>query len=157
MAASPPNTHAASAVRKRLAEISGELIAIEKRWRTLRDAHHALSQTLRMFSPDVSSQIKPKRPYRRVVSGRLSLIVIDALRASGRPMTAAEVVAGLGGRLTAIPDAARRVQATLNCLARARGTIVREGKGRDAKWSLMGHPGLANGESVKRGPREKQV
>jgi hypothetical protein len=31
------------------------LIAIEKRWRTLREAHHALSQTLRMFDPDAYS------------------------------------------------------------------------------------------------------
>jgi hypothetical protein len=137
MAASPPNTHAVAAIRKRLAEVSGELIAIEKRWRTLREAHRALSQTLRLFDPDADSHpVKPKRPYRRVVGGKLSLLVLDALRRSGRPMTTPEIVNALGERLTGIPAAAGRVRATLNYLARSRRSVSTDGKREAAQWTL---------------------
>jgi len=47
---SAPMARAVVSIQKSLSEVSGELIAIEKRWRTWRDAHHALSQTLRMFA-----------------------------------------------------------------------------------------------------------
>src|SRR5579863_10322124 len=111
------NSHTVSAIRKRLAEVSGELIAIEKRWRTLREEHHSLSQTLRMFDPNADAgQIKPKRPYKRVLplgGGKLSLRVIDALRISGRPMTVPDVMAALGDQVKAIPNAERRVRAAL--------------------------------------------
>lgn len=110
MAGPRSNPHAVSAIRKRLAEVSGELIAVEKRWRTLREEHHVLSQTLRMFDPEADvGQIKPKRPYRRVVAGKLSVLVIDALRASERPMRLSEVVAALGERVNAIPDTPERI------------------------------------------------
>jgi len=122
------NSHAVSAIRKRLAEVSGELVAIEKRWRSLREEHHALGQTLRMFDPGAdASQIKPKRPYRRVVGGKLSLLVLDALRASGRPMTTPDLMAALANHVHAIPDAERRVKAALNYLVRSRG-IAKEGE-----------------------------
>ena len=68
-----PSPRSGSASRRCI----GELIAVEKQWRSLREAHHALSQTLRMFDPDAESYpIKPKRPYRRVLprgGGKLSL------------------------------------------------------------------------------------
>lgn len=137
MAAPPPNSHAVAALRKRLAEVSGELVAVDKRWRSLREQHHALSQTLRMFDPDANSHpVRPKRPYRRVVGGKLSVLVIDALRASGQPMTMPELMAALGGHVSAIPDAERRVRASLNYLARSRYLIARDGRRRPAKWSL---------------------
>ena len=64
---SRPNSHAIAAIRDRLAKVSGELIAVEKHWRDLREVHHTLSQTLRMFDPDADSNpVKPKRTYRRV-------------------------------------------------------------------------------------------
>jgi hypothetical protein len=140
MAASPSNTHAVSAIRNRLAEVSGELIAVEKRWRSLREAHHALSQTLRIFDPDADAgQIKPKRPYRRVVpsgSGKLSRSVIDVLRSSDRPMTTLEVVAALGERANGILGVRGRVLAILNYLARSGGLVVKTGQGQSAMWSL---------------------
>jgi len=122
------NPHAVSAIRKRLAEVSGELITIEKRWRVLREEHHALSQTLRMFEPNADvGQIKPKRPYRRVVSGKLSVLILDALRASGRPMTLAEIVGAIDERARGISDVSRRIQATLNYLARSGALVAKEG------------------------------
>jgi hypothetical protein len=140
MAASPSNTHAAAALRKRLAEVSGELLAIEKRWRGLREAHAALSQTLRMFDPEADSHpVKPKRPYRRVLprgGAKLRRLVIDALRVSGRPMTLPDVMAALGNHVSAIPDAERRVRAALNYLARSRGNIAKENALGAARWSL---------------------
>lgn len=137
MAGPRSNPHAVSAIRKRLAEVSGELIAVEKRWRTLREEHHVLSQTLRMFDPEADvGQIKPKRPYRRVVAGKLSVLVIDALRASERPMRLSEVVAALGERVNAIPDTPEQVLASLTYLARSRGAVTVEGKRETARWSL---------------------
>jgi hypothetical protein len=136
---SRPNTHAAAAIRERLAEVSGELLAVEKRWRSLREARVALNQTLRMFDPDADRRpVKPKRPYKRVLpsgGGKLSRLVIDALRGSERPMTAPQIVAALGEHVNSIPDAARRVQATLNYLARSR-RIAKGGNRQTAKWSL---------------------
>jgi hypothetical protein len=140
MSASPSNTHAIAAICKRLAEVSGELIAIEKRWRTLREAHHALSQTLRIFDPDADSHpVKPKRPYRRVLPHggvKLSLLVINALRASGHPMTTPDVMAALGEYANAIPDAERRVRAALNYLARSGRIITKGGEHGAALWFL---------------------
>jgi hypothetical protein len=140
MATSPSKTHAVSAIRERLAKVSGELITVEKQWRSLREAHHALSQTLRMFDPDADSYaVKPKRAYKRVLpygGGKLSRVVIDALRVSGRPMTTAEVVTALSEHLNEVSDVARRVRATLNRLARARGIIAKEGALGAARWSL---------------------
>jgi hypothetical protein len=140
MATSPSNTHAVSAIRNRLAEVSGELIAIEKRWRSLREAHHALSQTLRMFDPDADRHpVKPKRPYRRIWPrdlGKLGRVVVDILRASERPMTIADVVGALGKRADGIPGVRDRVRATLNHLTRSGGLVVRNGQGQSAMWSL---------------------
>jgi len=63
MCDSKPNRQAAAAIRERLAEISGELLAMDKRWRELREAHAALSQTLRMFDPDADGAlIAPSGP-----------------------------------------------------------------------------------------------
>jgi hypothetical protein len=60
------NAHAVAAIRERLAAISGELLAMDKRWRELREAHAALSQTLRMFDPGADGRpVAPKRPYSR--------------------------------------------------------------------------------------------
>jgi hypothetical protein len=97
-----------------------------------------------MFDPDADvCQIKPKRPYRRVLPngcGKISLLVIDALRASQRLMTTAEivsaVVAALGYRDEAVAAIADRLPATLSYMARTRGSVVREGEGHAAKWSL---------------------
>lgn len=139
MAVSPSNSHAVAAIRNRLAEVSGELIAVEKRWGSLREAHAALSQTLRMFDPNAESHpVKPKRPYRRVLrdgGGKLNILVLDALRRSGCPMTTPEVVAALSAQVTATPGAERRVRATLNYLARSGGLVVKVGQGQSAKWS----------------------
>jgi hypothetical protein len=134
---SRPNSHAIAAIRARLAKVSGELIAVEKEWRKLREAHHALSQTLRMFDPDADGHsVKPKRPYRRLVTGKLSLLVLDALRASGRPMTTPELVTALGAHVGAIPDAERRVRAALNYLVRSRGAIAKEGEPSAPRYGL---------------------
>ncbi len=140
MASSSSNSHAAAAIRDRLAEVSGELIAVEKRWRSLREAHAALSQTLRMFDPDADRRpVKPKRPYKRVLpngGGKLSRLVIDALRVFERPMAVPELVVALGEHTSAIPDAERRVLATLNYLARSRRTVAKKGKGQAAKFGV---------------------
>jgi hypothetical protein len=97
-----------------------------------------------MFDPDAESNpIKPKRPYRRVLpkgGGKLSRLVLDALRVSQQPLTASEtvsaVVAGLGYGDEATQAIADRVPAILSYIARTRGAVVREGEGSATKWSL---------------------
>jgi 2-hydroxychromene-2-carboxylate isomerase len=87
--------------------------------------------------------VSPKRPYKRVRlfgGGKLSRLVLDALRVSQQPLTASEivsaVVAALGYGDEAFQAIADRVPATLSYMARTRGSVVREGEGRAAKWAL---------------------
>lgn len=61
MSDSRPSTYAVAAIRERFARVSRELVAVEKQSRDLREAHTALSQTLRMFDPDAGS-VAPRRP-----------------------------------------------------------------------------------------------
>jgi hypothetical protein len=137
---SRPNSHAIAAIRDRLGRVSGELIAVEKQWRDLREQHHALSQTLRMFDPDAdSSAVAPKRPYRRTWpsdKGKLSRLVLDAMRACERPMTSPELVASMADSVREIPSIERRVRMTLNRLTRAHGGVTKEGARQATKWSL---------------------
>jgi hypothetical protein len=142
MAGSPSNAHAVSAIRERLAKLAGELLAVEKQWHSLREAHNALSHALRTFDPDAGSHpVAPKRPYRRTWpsdKGKLSRLVLDVLRAAERPVTVAEVVAALGGG-DGITDMDRRVRVTLNRLTRSEKLVAKEGKRETARW-LPGPP-----------------
>jgi hypothetical protein len=138
------NKHTVSALRGRQAAIAGEIRALKRRLSDLRQSYAALEATVKLFDPEaVKHRVRPKRPYKRVRlfgGGKLSRHVLDALRSSARPMTAPELVAAIVSALgygeEATQAIADRVPATLSYMARTRGSIIRQGEGRAAKWSL---------------------
>ena len=85
------NRYALAALRERRAELAGELAEVESRARHIRESIGHVDGALRLFDPDADpSTIAHKRPYRRVKlfgHGKLNRLVLDALRAGGRPMT----------------------------------------------------------------------
>jgi hypothetical protein len=138
------NKHTVAALRGRQAAIAGEIRAAKRRLSELRQSYAAIEATVKLFDPEaVKHRVRPKRPYKRVRlfgGGKLSRLVLDALRASQRPMTTPEiastVVAALGYGDEAMQAIADRVPTTLSYMARTRGTVAREGEGRAAKWAL---------------------
>jgi hypothetical protein len=138
------NKHTVSALRGRQAAIAGEIRAIERRLSDLRQSYAAIEATVKLFDPEAAKHlVRPKRPYKRVRlfgGGKLSRLVLDALRDSAQPMTTPEivsaVVAALGYGDEAIQAITDRAPATLTYLARKRGIIMKEGDGHDRRWSL---------------------
>jgi hypothetical protein len=143
------NKHTVAALRGRQAAIAGEIRAAKRQLSDLRQSYAAIEATVKLFDPEaVKHRVRPKRPYKRVRlfgGGKLSRLVLDALRVSASPMTASElvadIVASLGYGEEAVQAIADRVPATLSYMARTRGSVVREGEGRAAKWALR----LTNG------------
>jgi len=132
-----------SALRTRQAEVAEDIRQTEQRLYNLRLSYSALTETLKLFDPNGRPYARPRRSYRRAwLPGgqKLTRLVLDVLRASQRPMTApdiaAAIVSALGCGQEATPAVGARLSSTLRYLARKRGNIVREGEGRDAKWSL---------------------
>jgi hypothetical protein len=110
----------------------------------LRQSYAAIEATVKLFDPEAAKhRVRPKLPYTRVRlfgGGKLSRLVLDALRVSASPMTASElvaaIVASLGYGDEAVQAIADRVPATLSYMARTRGSVAKEGEGRAVKWSL---------------------
>jgi hypothetical protein len=135
------NKQTVAALRGRQAAIAGEIRATRS---DLRQSYAAIEATVNLFDPEaVKHRARPKRPYTQVRlfgGGKLSCLVLDALRVSEGAMTTPEivsaVVAALGYAEEATQAITDRVPATLSYMARTRGSIVRQGEGRAAKWSL---------------------
>jgi hypothetical protein len=137
------NRYALAALKERRASIDGEMRECERRLRYLREALGHLDATLALFDPEGNPKaIRAKRPYKRVKlfgAGKLSRLILDALRKAERPLSASEVTAAVVTELDFGPDAAvgmaTRVRATLIYLAK-RGSVVKEGERVTARWSL---------------------
>ncbi len=137
------NRYALAALKERRASIDGEMRECERRLRYLRETLGHLDATLALFDPEGNPKaIHAKRPYKRVKlfgSGKLSRLILDALRKAERPLSAPEVTAAVVAELDYGPEAAAgmatRVQATLIYLAK-RGAIAKEGERATAKWML---------------------
>ena len=138
--------HVISALRAKRAELSGDLLAAQKRLEKLRDDLDAVDRTLRVFDPrqhpeKIRPVIKRKRKGDKMFAyGECTRAILNALRDAPEPMTidqVAERVALDCGIATEAPDVAAtllwRVQAALGRLGR-RG-IVR-GEGRPARWRV---------------------
>ena len=94
--------HVISALRQKRAELSGELIAAEKRILQLRDDIASLDRTIRMFDPTAEPHaIRPilrrKKPT-LIPRGQCSRAVLDMLRYADSPMTAREIATQLAAR-----------------------------------------------------------
>jgi hypothetical protein len=143
------NSHVVSALGLKRAEISGHIHDLEKRIARQRANLANLDATIKLFSPGTNPDAIPaKRPYRRTryfAHNELSRLTQDALRTASRPLTAAEIaVAIMQAKEMPADDAAfKEIVAvrTLTALRRLtkRGTVVKSGTSRDAKWQLNAH------------------
>jgi hypothetical protein len=118
--------YALHALKERRALLDGEMRECERKLRYLRETLTHLDATLALFDPEGNPKaIKAKRPYKRVKlfgAGKLSRLILDALRKAGRPLSAPEVTAAVVAELDYGTDAAAgmatRVRATLIYLAK---------------------------------------
>ena len=136
------NTYAISALKRRRAEIDGEVKACETHLPSLNEALCHLDATLSLFDPDYDSKaIRAKRPYRhaKLFGGRkLTGLTLDALRRAERPLATQEVVSAIVPEMNGgagAPNVTKRIRIGLRYLAR-RGSIVKEGERATAKWAL---------------------
>jgi hypothetical protein len=94
--------HVISALREKRAELSGELIAAEKRILQLRDDISSLDRAIRVFDPTgephtIRPILRRKKPT-LIPRGQCSRAVLDMLRHADSPMTAREIAAQLAAR-----------------------------------------------------------
>jgi hypothetical protein len=141
-------THVISALRLKRAEISGYIHDLEKRIARQRANLANLDATIRLFSTSTNPDaIPPKRAYRRTrYFGRneLSRLVMDALRLATGPLTSTAIAEAIMEAKGMSSDDAQfteivieRVLTVLRCLAK-RGTAVKSGTSRNARWALAG-------------------
>jgi hypothetical protein len=119
--------YALHALKERRALLDGEMRECERKLRYLRETLTHLDATLALLIPRAIP--RPSRPsgppYKRVKlfgAGKLSRLILDALRKAGRPLSAPEVTAAVVAELDYGTDAAAgmatRVRATLIYLAK---------------------------------------
>jgi hypothetical protein len=133
------NRYALAALKERRASIDGEMRECERRLRYFRETLGHLDATLALFDPEGNPKaIRAKRPYKRVKlfgAGKLSRLILDALRKAERPLSAPEVTAAVVAELDYGPEAApghgdpRPRDANLSRQARKRGQRGRAGDG----------------------------
>src|SRR5271167_2495065 len=136
--------HVISALRAKRAELSGDLIAAQKRLEKIRDDLDAVDRTLRVFDPrQHPEKIRPvvKRKGDRMFGyGECTRAILNALRDAPEAMTVDQVAerVALDCRIaTEASDVAAtlrwRVKAALTKLGK-RGVVSAEG--RPARWSV---------------------
>lgn len=138
------NQYALAALRERRAELSGEIVQLESRLRSLRESLGHLDGAMAIMAPGFDpATIKAKRPYKRVTlfgQGKLNAHILNALRRGARPMTTEEVTEAVAAQVNFGPDAAKglknRVRANLLYLAKVRGLVTKDGDRETAVWRL---------------------
>jgi hypothetical protein len=135
--------HVISALRTKRAELSGELIAAEKRILQLRDDISSLDRTIRVFDPTAEPHaIRPilrrKKPT-LIPRGQCSRTVLDMLRHADSPMPAREIAAQLAARYQMDASNADAMKALIakvrNTLARQKG-LTSELRGDTKAWRV---------------------
>jgi hypothetical protein len=119
--------HVISALREKRAELSGELIAAEKRIVELRADIDSLDRTIRVFDPTAEPHtIRPilrrKKPT-LIPRGQCSRAILDMLRLAEVPITAREIAAQLAARYQM--DASN-IDAMNALVAKVRNTLARQ-------------------------------
>ena len=93
------DTSVISGLRKKRAELSGELIAAEKRVLQIRSDLDCLDGAIRLFDPTAEpGKIRPVRVRRTpgmIPRGQCSRAILDMLRRAAEPMTVREIAAQL--------------------------------------------------------------
>ena len=135
--------HVISALKAKRAELSGELIAAEKRILQLRDDIASLDRTIRLFDPTAEPHaIRPilrrKKPT-LIPRGQCSRAVLEMLRHADEPMTAREIAAQLAARYQIDASNADAMKALVgkvrNILARQKG-LGSELRGDTKAWRV---------------------
>src|ERR1700730_14470809 len=135
--------HVISALRNKRAELSGELIAAEKRILQLRDDIGSLDRTIRVFDPTAEPHtIRPilrrKKPT-LIPRGQCSRAVLDMLRHADGPMTAREIATQLAARYQLDTNDTDAMKALIgkvrNTLAR-QTALVSELRGDAKAWKV---------------------
>jgi hypothetical protein len=135
--------HVISALRAKRAELSGELIAAEKRILQLREDISSLDRTIRVFDPTAEPHtIRPilrrKKPA-LIPRGQCSRAVLEMLRHADEPMTAREIATQLAARYqidASNMDAMKALIAKVrNILARQKG-LGSELRGDTKEWMV---------------------
>jgi hypothetical protein len=137
-------THVISALRRKRSEISGHIHDLEKRIARQRTNLSNLDATIRLFAPGTNPDaIPPKRRYRRTryfARNELSRLVMGALRLAMGPLAAADLASAVMQAKGMYFDDAQlkeiaieRVLIVLRRLTK-RGTVVKFGASRNAKW-----------------------
>jgi hypothetical protein len=133
-----------SAPREKRAELSGELIAAEKRIVQLRADLESIDGALRVFDPLIAAhKIRPVLRRRQALAlprGQGSRIIMDALRRADAPLTVREIAERIAAdyRFDAGTTAMNKlVSKVRNILARQRpGIVAREVRGTTVVWRL---------------------
>lgn len=135
--------HVISALREKRAELSGELIAAERRILQLHDDISSLDRTIRVFDP--TAELHTIRPILRrkkptlIPRGQCSRAILDMLRQADNPMTAREIAAQLAARYqmdASNIDAMKALVAKVrNTLAGQKG-LVSELRGDTKAWMV---------------------
>ena len=119
--------HVISTLKAKRAELSGDLIAAEKRIIELRADIGSLDRTIRVFDPAAEPHtIRPilrrKKPT-LIPRGQCSRAILDMLRHADSPMTAREIAAQLAARYQ---FDASDTDAMSALVAKVRNTLVRQ-------------------------------
>jgi hypothetical protein len=114
--------HVISALRAKRAELSGELIAAERRILQLRDDISSLDRTIRVFDPaaephTIRPVLRRKKPT-LIPRGQCSRAILDMLRQADDPMTAREIATQLAARY--------QMEASNALVAKVRNTLARQ-------------------------------
>ena len=119
--------HVISALKAKRAELSGELIAAEKRIIQLREDISSLDRTIRVFDP--TSEPHTIRPILRrkkptlIPRGQCSRAVLDTLRHAAEPMTTREIAAEIAVRYQLD---ANDTDAMKELVSKVRNTLARQ-------------------------------
>jgi hypothetical protein len=130
--------HVITTLKAKRAELSGELIAAEKRIVELRADISSLDRTIRVFDP--TSEPHTIRPILRrkkptlIPRGQCSRAVLDMLRSADGPMTAREIATQLAARYQ-MDTSNALVAKVRNTLARQKG-LASETRGDAKAWRV---------------------
>jgi hypothetical protein len=134
------------ALRAKRAEISGHIYDLEKRIARQRANLANLDATIRLFSPGTNPDAIPPKRNRRTryfAHNELSRLTQDVLRTASGPLTSTEIAATVMQAKGMPPgDAAFKEIVATRVLAvlrqrRKRGTVVKHGTSRAAKWARV--------------------
>ena len=137
------DTFVISGLRKKRAELSGDLIAAEKRILQLRADLDCLDGAIRLFDPEAEPRkicpVRLRRTPGAIPRGQCSRAILDMLRRAAEPMTVREIAAQLAADYRIDAAAAGVMNALVpkvrNTLAHQRG-VASELRGGAKAWRV---------------------